>query len=56
MFTLNSSKEGEPLMLHDEPIYLDDKIIGEQHLVIIHLILIKIFHLDMSVPNMIWKI
>jgi len=28
MFTLNESKPGEPLLLHDEPIYLDDKIIG----------------------------
>ncbi len=28
MFTLKDNKVGEPLMLHDEPIYLDDKIIG----------------------------
>jgi len=28
MLTLNHSKPGEPLMLHDEPIYLDGKIIG----------------------------
>ena len=28
MFTLEESKPGEPLLLHDEPIYLDDKIIG----------------------------
>ena len=28
MFTLKDSKPGEPLLLHDEPIYLDDKIIG----------------------------
>jgi len=28
MFTLNESKPGEPLLLHDEPIYLEDKIIG----------------------------
>ena len=28
MFTLKKSKPGEPLLLHDEPIYLDDKIIG----------------------------
>ena len=28
MFTLKISKPGEPLLLHDEPIYLDDKIIG----------------------------
>ena len=28
MFTLKESKPGEPLLLHDEPIYLDDKIIG----------------------------
>ena len=28
MFVLENSKPGEPLMLHDEPIYLGDKIIG----------------------------
>ena len=28
MFTLENSKPGEPLMLHDEPIYLENKIIG----------------------------
>ncbi len=28
MLTLNDSEPGNPLMLHDEPIYLDDKIIG----------------------------
>ena len=28
MFTLKNSKPGEPLLLHDEPIYLDDQIIG----------------------------
>tara|TARA_B110001450_G_scaffold81790_1_gene77597 strand:- start:1562 stop:1990 length:429 start_codon:yes stop_codon:yes gene_type:complete len=28
MFTLIDSKPGEPLLLHDEPIYLKDKIIG----------------------------
>jgi len=28
MFTLKTSKPGEPLLLHDEPIYLEDKIIG----------------------------
>ena len=28
MLTLKNSKPGEPLLLHDEPIYLDDKIIG----------------------------
>ena len=28
MFTLDDSKPGYPLMLHDEPIYLNDKIIG----------------------------
>ncbi len=27
-FTLKDSKPGEPLLLHDEPIYLEDKIIG----------------------------
>ena len=42
MFTLNSSKPGQPLLLHDEPIYLDDKIIGRSTSGIIHLILRKI--------------
>ena len=28
MFALKDSKPGEPLLLHEEPIYLDDKIIG----------------------------
>ena len=28
MFTLKDSKPGQPLLLHDEPIYLEDKIIG----------------------------
>ena len=28
MFTLKDSKPGEPLLLHDEPIYIDNKIIG----------------------------
>ena len=28
MFVLKNSKPGSPLMLHDEPIYLDNKIIG----------------------------
>ncbi len=28
MFTLNESKPGEPLLLHDEPIYLNDEIVG----------------------------
>ena len=28
MLTLKDSKPGEPLMLHDEPIYLDGKIVG----------------------------
>ena len=28
MLTLKDSKPGEPLMLHDEPIYLNGKIIG----------------------------
>ena len=28
MFTLKDSKPGEPLLLHDEPIYLENKIIG----------------------------
>ena len=28
MFALKNSRPGEPLLLHDEPIYLDDQIIG----------------------------
>ena len=28
MLTLKDSKPGEPLMLHDEPIYLEGQIIG----------------------------
>ena len=28
MLTLKNKKPGEPLLLHDEPIYLDNKIIG----------------------------
>ncbi len=28
MFTLKDSQPGDPLLLHDEPIYLNDKIIG----------------------------
>ena len=28
MFALKDSKPGDPLMLHEEPIYLEDKIIG----------------------------
>ena len=30
MFTLKESKPGEPLLLHDEPIYLENKIIEDQ--------------------------
>jgi 4-methylaminobutanoate oxidase (formaldehyde-forming) len=29
MFVLKESKAGEPLLLHEEPIYLEDKIIGK---------------------------
>ncbi len=29
MFTLKDSKPGEPLLLHEEPIYLENKIIGK---------------------------
>ena len=29
MLALKDSKSGEPLLLHEEPIYLDDKIIGK---------------------------
>ena len=28
MFTLKESEPGKPLLLHDEPIYIDEKIIG----------------------------
>jgi len=28
MFTLKDTRPGQPLLLHDEPIYLEDKIIG----------------------------
>ena len=28
MFSLKESQPGKPLLLHDEPIYIDDKIIG----------------------------
>jgi len=28
MFILKNSRPGEPLLLHDEPIYMNDKIIG----------------------------
>ena len=28
MLNLNNSKPGEPLLLHDEPIYLDKEIVG----------------------------
>ena len=41
MFRLKDTKPGEPLLLHDEPIYLDKKIMEEQHLAIIRLILIQ---------------
>ena len=29
MFTLQNNKPGEPLLLYEEPIYLEDKIIGK---------------------------
>ena len=29
MLTLRDSKPGEPLLLHEEPIYVDNKIIGK---------------------------
>ena len=29
MLTLNDSNPGKPLLLHDEPIYLDGQIVGE---------------------------
>ena len=29
LLTLNESEPGKPLLLHDEPIYLNGKIIGE---------------------------
>ena len=28
MFTLENNEPGKPLLLHDEPIYLEDKIVG----------------------------
>ena len=28
MLTLKNSKPGAPLLLHDEPIYCDEKIVG----------------------------
>ena len=28
MFTFKHSKPGDPLLLHEEPIYLDNKIVG----------------------------
>ena len=28
MFTLKDNQPGQPLLLHEEPIYLEDKIIG----------------------------
>ena len=45
MFTLKESTR-QPLLLHDEPIYLEDKIVGKLHQVIIHFALIKIYLLD----------
>jgi 4-methylaminobutanoate oxidase (formaldehyde-forming) len=32
MLALKESKPGEPLLLHEEPIYLDDKIIGKNNI------------------------
>ena len=29
MFIINNSKPGEPLLLHEEPIYLENEIIGK---------------------------
>ena len=29
MLTINDSTPGQPLLLHDEPIYCDEKIVGE---------------------------
>ena len=29
MFTINNAKPGSPLVLHDEPIFLENKIVGE---------------------------
>ena len=51
MFTLKDSIPGEPLLLHEEPIYLDDKIIGKQLQEIIHSALIKIYHLAMLIQE-----
>ena len=32
MLTLKNSKPGEPLLLHDEPIYHNEKIIGQNYI------------------------
>ena len=29
MFTINNAEPGNPLVLHDEPIFLESKIVGE---------------------------
>ena len=42
MLTLKENKPGEPLLLHEEPIYLNDNIVEEQHQEISLFALIKI--------------
>ena len=52
MLTLKESKPGKPLLLHEEPIYLESKLSAKQLLEIILLILIKIYHLDILNSNL----
>ena len=47
MLSIIDSKPGKPLLLHDEPIYLKDKIIGRTTSEIILLIIKKICLLGM---------
>ena len=50
MFVLKNSKPGKPL-LHEEPIYLDNKIVGRTTSGIIRSVLIKIYHLAMLIQE-----
>ena len=47
MFTLNENKPGYPLLLHDEPIYFDNKVISELLQETILFVIIKTYPLDM---------
>ena len=47
MLSLKDSKPGEPLLLHDEPIYLENEIIGRTTSGNYSLIIIKIYLLVM---------